>query len=382
MHAQTLPEPSAPLARLTRRLGAAVPWASATPGPVGLDLGQDALHLVQVERGSAGVRLRAAASVEYEGGLDALLAAPRELRRVVARGLARGRFRGRRVVTCMPTHRTRLLLLGYRVEPDQDDGAAVLAAAAERLQGSIDEWVVDYVPVGAADPETPERTALLVAARRVDVIELLDRLAAGGLTVAALEVGPVAIRRLISASVDGDTHTTTLVVNIGRARSYLTVVSGRRLILDREVGLGADAVVEQVASTLELPVRSAEAVLARFGVDARAASEAGPGGEPEVIEALGEIVTESLAPLFAEVDRVRLYTAAHTRGAPVDRALLHGAAARWPGCSGLLERRLDLPVAPLDPFAIIPGAPPASAGGPSATALAVAAGCALWVPEG
>ena len=98
----------------------------------------------------------------------------------------------------------------------------------------------------------------MAVSRRDDVIAYLDAMRASGLTVDALEIGPVAIRRLANALPASNTQM-VLIVNTGFEASYLTMLSGRRLLMDQAIEfsesrvLGALAIAATVGRLLPTP---------------------------------------------------------------------------------------------------------------------------------
>jgi len=330
--------------------------------------------------GSAGPRLRAAASLAYPVARETLLASPAGLRRVVRTALRQGSFSGRRVVTCLPAAQVKVMPIHYRVGTGKDEGETVYAHAVERLDGDAADWIIDYLPVRTSGAESGERSALATCAQRVDVLAYLDRLHGAGLQVAALEVGPVAIRRLVVSANDAEVDANVLCMNFGRRRTYLSAISGRRLLLDREVSLGESELIDKLAVDLEVPPAQARRLVYRHGMasGAGARREQAAGGD-EVATTIADILRPRFLDLAAEVERLILYAAAELRGAGVDRVYLLGGIARWPGIERYLDGLLPLAVRILDPFASFGTEDPAptTAELDPVAGFAVATGCAL-----
>ncbi len=353
-------------------------------GPIGFELGERELHLLQLQRSGGELRIRAASSCAYPCARDELCAAPRRLRRFVAGALAAQPFSGRCVVACTPVHSLRLIMLEYTLDPGEDEPALILRQTLERIGGSPADWVIDYLPLRRRVREERKRAALVAVVPHAAQVAHLELLRRAGLRVQALEIGPLAIRRLVVASgaaERGEYHN-VLVINIGPDKGYLTVISGRRLLLDREIAFGEAQLLARLGAALQMDEGEGRRALRDFGfaapgdADCRSAGGATAG---EIVAALTEITRPALHELRREVDKVLLYLAAQLHGAGVDSVYLLGCAAHWPGACELFGGLLQRPVTLLDPFAGFAagaGAAPVD-GHPASTGMALAAGCAL-----
>lgn len=365
--------------RLARRLAGGRRAASGQPGqrgPIGLDIGLETLNLVQLRRDAAGaLALQAAARAPHAMERDTLLAQPKAFKIGLKQALAGQPFIGRQVVSALPAQVVRLLPVPYEAGGGRGDDAAIVQALRERLDEDLSRYVIDYMPV-RADAPAGDRLALVAVARREAVIDHLELLRGAGLEVLALEIGPSAIKRLISALAGTETEQNHLVINFGAATSYLTVVSGRRLLQDQRVDFGENELLEAIGHALDLPPGEARAWVARYGLEATHPA----GGDREAREAartLAQIVKPRLLRLVDEINRVLIYTASETRGASVGQLHLLGSLARWPGMETLLNAMVEIPVAVLDnPLGLFGGADK----GPEpdrGQALAIATGLAL-----
>lgn len=337
--------------------------SAAVTGPIGFDLACDRLHMVQLESQGEGVRVRAAASCDYPADRDAILGAPHELKSLVASALRSQPFRGRQVVTVMPGDAVKLMVLNYELGAQQSEPELILSLVGERTKEPLDEWVVDYHPIRPSHAKQTELSALVAMAREEAVIRYLELLRRAGLEVEALEIPPVAIRRLVTRLATRDFEEDVMILHLGRESSHLTVLWGRRLILYREIEFGEDRAVELVAKSLDLPLESAESLLVEYGVypgAARPPASAGAAPEAsarssEISETVMEILTPGFGGVAEQIGNALVYTASRTRGESVDLIYLVGAAAQWPGIDQLLSSLAAIPVRLLDPIQAITG---------------------------
>jgi type IV pilus assembly protein PilM len=373
------------IADLTKRLAVGNLPTRAEVGPIGMVLSREALHMVQMKRADEGVRVLAHASLPYPAGREDLTAAPKALRRLVQTGVRQGGFHGSRVVTTLPPEDVKLMFFSYVVHAGESEDAALVRFIADRVEGDLADYVVDYVPVRDADHGSGARSSLVVLARRDVVIEYLTTFRRAGYDVQALEIGPAAVRRLVLAIRADDDYSNVLVVNFGRAKSYLTVLSGRRLLFDREIAFGDDKLLMRLGDALDMSSPSAEKLVRTHGLLSSAEPHGLTSGEAElnVSRTLVEILKPSFLECADAIQQVLLYTSSETRGTPVRQIYLLGSIAHWEGADRLLNDLIEVPVTVLDPLAAFaaPGRP-ASSRSEVSPLMAIATGLALRGMEG
>lgn len=346
-------------------------------GPIGLECALHAMHLVQLETGRDGrVVLRARASLPYPCPLDELLASPQRMKTLVRGALREDNFSGREIVTNLPSADLQIMPVTYHAAAGESHDAALIAVMSERLEGEFSDYVVDYTPVRNED-RGGEQLAIVAVAKRDSVIGYLEVLRKCGLTTAHLEIGPTAIRRLISALGDGGRHENVMAINFGRHSSYITVVSGARLLFDQAIQFGETRLIERIAGELELSADAVMDLLQEHGLQTGVLQGSDKGRE--IAETLVQIVKPDFLHLVEEINRTLIYTASQTHGEQVARIYLLGSLARWRGTDTLLRSLVQLDVEtipnPLKPF--YDSGQVASGGGEAAPEIAVATGLAL-----
>ena len=324
-------------------------------GPIGLDCAQDRLHMVQLASANGVISVHARASVAYPESLDVMQATPKKMRALIMEALNSDRFRGRRVVTRLPSAGTRIMPITYHPADSQTGEVALLKVISERVEGELSDFVIDYLPI-RSDSNSEECLAIVAVAERRVVIDYLELLRKSGLDVDRLEIGPTAIRRLVNAMGEGDRHENVLALNCGRASSYLSVVSGSRLIFDQEIRFGEMRILDDIATALEITPDASRVLVTScsFAPVGLSMKQVNSGFNVDASETLQQIVKPALLNLAEEINRTLIYTASQTRGEPISRIYLLGSLARWQGMDKLIGTLVKLPVEiipnPLKPF--------------------------------
>lgn len=352
------------------------------PMAMGLHLGEERLNLVQFASTAGALQLQAAASQAYPEPRDELLARPQAWRRWVRGVLRQHGFAGRRVVTCLPRGVVQLFPVHCTLAPGQDAQAAITQALRERLQGELAQSVVDYLPIRSDDSSADHADALAAVAPREAVLSHLQLMEVAGLDPVALEVGPGALARLMAFVNQADGQQGfphVLVINFGRLLSHVSVVWGRRLVLDRQIEFAEAALVQRVASVLELGPEMALRLLATKGLGGHAPGPQGAADDDELAQTLAEVLRPEINLLLAEINKTLVYTASRSRGRAIDQIYLLGSVAQYAGLDSLLQQQLKVPVQLLDPLRPFAGAldAPARARLRPVAGMALAAGLAL-----
>lgn len=353
------------------------PARATQPPPIGADFAAHGLNLVQAAPRDGGFTLMAAASLPYPLARAELLAAPGELARFVGSALASAPFRGRRVISALPPAEVRILPLTLPVAPNQSEAQAVARAATEQLGVDAANAVLDYYPIRGADGDTSGRQVLVAASDKARVLDYLAMLEAARLEPVALDIGPAAIARLLAAIHGSDIGQSTLLLNFGSARSFVTVIWGRRLMLDREIDFGEAQLAATLAAALELPPETATSLLREHGIGmgARGAADGDPA-HAELRRAIHEVLHPACLALADELAHTQVYVASRTRGSTISRVYLNGSLARYPDIQARIGELIDVPVHLLDPFGAFHDAPRKDEDG-IGREIALAAGLAL-----
>ncbi len=329
-------------------------YARGHYGSIGLELMAESINLVQLRLNDGALQVAAAATVDFDGSRESLIDDPKRLKQLLQPVLPQ--FRRRQVTSCLPPDFFKLIYINYRLADGRDDATAITQLMRERVDGELDDYVIDYLPV-RTEENSGERLALVSVSPRVEVLRYLECLRLAGLEVNALEIGPMALNRLLGTLSQENTRDNSLTITFGKRKSFLSVYSGRRLLLDRELELGEDEVIEQLAQSLDVSVdfatrllyrsnpQTAEAVVA---TGAALAPTLAPAEESHA--AIVGIIKPVFLQLVEEINKALVYTASQTRGEPIQRIFLLGSAARWPVSGSLLNSLIEIPVHVLYPI--------------------------------
>jgi len=327
------------LQKLRRKAAASAKLSG--PGLIGLDIASNHLHMCQIRPLEHGrFSITAKASIEFDGSREELLAAPKKLKRLIVGALKSKKFKGKKVVALMPWNDVKIILLTYKASVSDVD-SEVVKMLSKRIDGPIDDYVVDYVPV-RSKPGDEEHMVVATVADKEKVNRLLQALISCGLEVDSLDIAPTALRRIVSALYTGHAADNVLMIHSYRDESYLTVISGRRLLFNQSVAFGETMLLERIAQELDISSSAALALVLDNGLQKQMLAQVvGIESASDISATLLEIVKPCFLDLVNEINRVLVFTASETHGVPVSRVCLLGSVAHWPGAQEVLLAMLD-----------------------------------------
>ena len=319
--------------------------AATRYGPVGIEFDHSGIRLAQFRRTGESIELSSAVHLPLTSDVRS---STRKSAALIRKAMRRHGFVGREVVSCLQPQDVKMMMISYLHQSDKHDEEQIVHRVAERIEGDISDYVIDFLMVRPRVKDGQERSVLVAMARRDRVVEYLEQLRKAGLTVKVLEIEPTAIRRLVVMK-HGNDHTANLMtVSIGQSHTYITVLSGRRLIYERDISLGEQQLVELLCRELELDEHEARSMLV---TDAGLTENIAQGDDNvTVTEALYAVLKPLFMELLEDINRALLYAASETRGTPVKHIYLTNVVASWRGIEKFIDSLIEVPVSVLVPF--------------------------------
>ncbi len=311
---------------------------TAPHGPIGVYLTEEHLHLVQLQRqAEEGIVLRSHESLKYPGSRKELLASGTAISKLLRRALRDGNFIGRNVVSAMPPEQVRVMSVSYPARAANSAANSIAKLMADRVDGPLTDYVVDYVPTRTVSGDG-DRLALVAVSRLEHANAYLDGLESAGLHVDYLEIGSLAIQRLLEFRPATSEYENVIIVNDGQATSHLTTISGNRLLADQEIRFGVERILNAIAEPLELSINVARDLVLTHGLDPlqRATDSTDNNFDAEVARTLVQIVRPEFMRLVHEIDRAFLFADSESQGEGEKKIMIVGEIAQWPGVAALL----------------------------------------------
>jgi len=321
--------------------------AASQYGPIGINFSATGIRLVQFCKRANKLELSASALIPVS---DRQRASPKLVRSLLKKHLRKHGFVGHEVVTCLPPDDVKIMMISYLHKAGKQDEEQIVQRIAERIDDDINDYVIDFIMVRPQAKDGQERSVLVAMAPRDRVLDFLEHLRKSGLTVKLLEIESTAIRRLVLVRHGHDHNANVMTVSIGKTQTYITVLSGRRLIYERDIDFGEQQLIELLRKELELDEHEVRTLLVRD--DSQAVQRSGEDEDNiSVTDALYSVVKPLFMVLVKDINRAQVYAASETRGMPVEHVYLTNLVATWRGIENFVDSVIDVPVSVLVPFA-------------------------------
>jgi len=243
-------------------------------------------------------------------------------------------------------------------------GSALQFQAAELIPIPLDDAVLDFAILGPASPGEggePRMHVLLAAVQEATVARLVSAVEAGGLQVAAVDLVPLALIRplaravpdlaLVGAGAAGDPGVGLAdgvvgaegIVSFGGGVTAIAVHEGGVPRFVRVLGTGGRELTDAIASELDLPPETAEALKRQLGGD----------GHDELVSRARASIERPLSALLDEVRSSIDYYRNQPGSSPLLRIVVTGGGAQLPGLSERLSALVGVPVEQARPRELI-----------------------------
>ena len=289
--------------------------------PIGLDIGDSFVKMVQLRLADDGLHVMAAkrAAIRLEEGADLR----QRVIALIGQMVARGNFKGRQVVSALPANRLKItsLRLGETDRSQVDETLRKEAAQRFGLDPRTD--VIHHLRAGTVQQGDELKDEFILFATDNETIkEHISLLEDAGLKPTGIDAAPCALFRNFDRVMrrQEDRERTIIFIDIGHC--YTTVVFGRagEICFVKQLRFGVARFAEDIAVNLGISIADAEAL--RLKMQNGDSVDAATGRQ--VVDA----VAATAEALAGELSLCLRYYSVTFRGKRVERAVVAGGGAR------------------------------------------------------
>ncbi len=293
-------------------------------GPIGVDVGDHTIRMLQIHRD--GDKKVAVAAASRTLGRDVCPASGDAYHRAVTDAvrdmLATSHFKGHRAVSCLPAASLHYKNIRLPKMPRDELASAVQWEASERLKFSGEAMSVQFFDAGEVRQGTDARQEVIILAAPQKFIDAHIRsLRSCDLELDAIDAIPGALARCIEGtdSDAGGEPVVHVVIDVGYSGTKVLITHGQRVCFFKLIDLGGRHMDEALAGKLELPASAAS--------EARRGWVCGGAGDARIAAALGPVVDE----LSREIGLCLRYYSVTFRGRRPEEAWIVGgeSANAW-----------------------------------------------------
>lgn len=202
----------------------------------------------------------------------------------------------------------------------------------------MDQVVLDFVPLGDADPDSGLVDGLLVVTPHEPVAAAVEAVERAGLTVVRVDLSAFGALR----SIANENFPTEAVVDLG---AHLTTIAVHHLgvpKLVRTVPQGGQELTSWLAERVKMSTDEAENAKRTVGLT-----------DPD--SPVTRALRDGMRSLLAEIRSSINYFASSNDGAALDQVSLTGGGAGLPGLTDLVASQIGVPVRVVDPLRRVSG---------------------------
>jgi type IV pilus assembly protein PilM len=315
--------------------------------PIGIDVGNHSVRLLQFRRKGEQLALQAATRVDLPPAGEGASAADR-LSGALTRGLAAAKFVGKKAVLSLPPVAVHSKSVRLPQMPDADLAQALQWEAKDRFGFEIGDGRIVWFRAGEIRRGTEAKDELLLfAIQGQSLTAHLDAAAAAGLNVQAIDLAPCAMHRAAQRSLPTTQAPpeATALLGIGHGGSQFLITRNDQLVFYKHIEVGGNAINEAVAQKLGITAIEAGQMRTRLAAQSGSGEESAPLGQ-----ALQDAMRPSLEDLSKELDMCMRYFVVTFRGSRPDLITLTGRQATCPWLLAGLTASLGLRVEAAQPL--------------------------------
>lgn len=306
-------------------------------GPIGIDLGDRAVKLVQLDADHD----RLLAANHWDVNTKGL--APEEMRQRFLNGLMHAHegqgFRGRDAVICLSERD--LFLQNIRVPKTgdpRDYSRLVQQEAAGRLPYSVAEAEIRFLEADdVRQGDSVMREIILLACHLPKLEQLLELVVEAGFRPIGVDIEPLCVLRSYFKQLrrDDDHQGRVMFVHVGYSKTLILIAEADHLLFVKYVDLGGQQMDEAVARHLEIELSDASAIRRHNG-DRRVDQQ-----DPEVTRSVTDAIRPVVERLTNEIAMAIRYHSVTFRGRPLTRIILGGGEASL-GLMNAFHQRIEM----------------------------------------
>ena len=307
--------------------------------PIGVDVGDDAIRMIQLDARS--LKVRAAACLPREEGFDR---GRHEFKLQMRKALRRAGFSGSTCVVGAPRGIINLHPIRMPEMPSKELQESLSWEASERFDIPRDSLQVDGIRTGARySSNDGDRSEVVLFAMDDRLAEpWLEMILECGLVPLALEPGFCGVARTHSSLYrrQQDRDRVHVIVDVGAKGSTMMFLRGERIGFCKTIPVGGDAFDLEMSRSLHVDVEEAS----RLRRDRRQALRSGRKLDAAVESGANDSTKPLLHELASEVALCLRHCAVAFRGTRPEQIMLSGRDAFEPGLATMISERCGIEV--------------------------------------
>lgn len=307
--------------------------------PIGLDISDSSLKLVQLKKTNGKIGIQALSKINLPEGLfkNGEIKNQEKIIKAINNLINKpkyGNVTTREVITCLPESKTFIKLIEIQ-KTEENILKTIETEIKKHVPMEINEIYFDWQLI----KDFPDKQLVLIgAAPRNTVNQYIDLLDKAKLSIAALEIEPVALCRCLlteeNYKFEGNANQNYGIIDIGANRSNMTVYSKNTILFSFTMPISGNEITKKIAETLKIDAKKAEKAKIICGLDENKAKGIIKNTLYKMIKELTEKINKSII----------FYGRHFPDYGPIDKILLCGGGANIKNLDKILSKYLSIEV--------------------------------------
>ena len=307
---------------------------------VGVDIGTSSIKVVGLRRHSEGYELECLGieKLPPDAVVDGVVISKPVVAETIDRIFKAQKIRQGRIAASVCRHSVIVKRIKVPRQSLRELEDSIQWEAKQHVPFNISDVNLDY-HVLHPPMEGHQMHVLLVAAKRDQVQEHSRVFAMAGKRTTVIDVDVFALQNAFEWNHRPQPNRVSALVGIGAAITNVNIVKGTSLLFSRDIALGGNRYTKMLAKELNVSFDEAEQL--------KVARQPSPPHQAERTTAIVRQVSEIFV---REIQRTLDFSTTTIDSQGIGQIVLSGGASRTQGLCDLLEERLRIPVAFLNPF--------------------------------
>jgi len=237
-------------------------WPTSHCQPIGLDIGNSSIKMIQLAIDYEHVWVVAADKVRIDSDVNGDASSRKNfIVPAIKRMMAENNFHGRSVVSNLPSDNVKITSLRLAEQEEDKIVQALRKEAAMRFGLEPDKDMVDYVVAGSVQQGDEVKNELIVFAAADEAIrEHIKMLEEAKLRPVGIDAVPFALFRNSGRFLrrQEDKERTIVLIDIGSRYTTVVFSRGDEISFVKQIAIGMEKFNQQIASRLQISVKDAE----------------------------------------------------------------------------------------------------------------------------
>jgi type IV pilus assembly protein PilM len=320
---------------------------------MGVDVGTNAIKIVQLTRGRQGPKLVYAGVLELDEPPETRN--PEKVSEDLRAFLADKPIEPQAVAMAITDRTVTIRHLSLPSMPAEELREAVQWEARKLISEPGEEMIVDYLTLsgknGPDGKESGKNEHLVVVVNRKVVTDHVAIVQRAGLKVAVVDVNPLVILNILRLNYEGFLGESILFVDLGAHSMDIGIAKKGELCFTRNLPTGMELVTKAIQKGTGLAYAEAAGLNRRYGVEVdKGELSTSSGGRLDIPQTVRESIREILESFVLEIQRSIDFYHTQFRGERIRKIILTGGGVLIPGFHPYLSSYFDIEVIPDNPF--------------------------------